>query len=217
MKRRSLFLSAAAVMMVWGLMTPAARAVSLQDVLGTTVIDDGLAFTFVSYTPTGTAPAASGVAITFFTGAETGFTLNASFGAAAGTVADGDLKYIVTAAPGTTIVDAVLTANPSLGVGTGELAGVTETLTKNSFLGPVITSLTVLNTPGSVTATFPGNNPIWVDKDIEAIGGTGGVSMSSVSQGFSTIVPEPTSIALLGIGMTGFLAFRRLFKRISVA
>jgi hypothetical protein len=30
-------------------------------------------------------------------------------------------------------------------------------------------------------------------------------------------VPEPTSVALLGIGMTGFLAFRRLFKRTAVA
>jgi hypothetical protein len=33
---------------------------------------------------------------------------------------------------------------------------------------------------------------------------------------FST-VPEPTSMALLGIGMTSFLAFRRFFKRTTAA
>jgi hypothetical protein len=32
----------------------------------------------------------------------------------------------------------------------------------------------------------------------------------------TSTVPEPTSFALLGIGMAGFLAYRRLFKRGSV-
>jgi len=43
-------------------------------------------------------------------------------------------------------------------------------------------------------------------------------TVNGVGFGFSQIsaVPEPASVALLGIGMTGFLAFRRLFKRASV-
>jgi hypothetical protein len=39
--------------------------------------------------------------------------------------------------------------------------------------------------------------------------GTGSVSVVGVQPG----VPEPTSVALLGIGMAGFLACRRFFKR----
>jgi PEP-CTERM motif len=40
---------------------------------------------------------------------------------------------------------------------------------------------------------------------------------TTAAQSFSVSVPEPASWALLGIGMTGFLAFRRYFKKTSVA
>jgi hypothetical protein len=41
-------------------------------------------------------------------------------------------------------------------------------------------------------------------------GGATGTGSVSVTSG---VVPEPTSVALLGIGLSGFLACRRFFKR----
>jgi len=46
-----------------------------------------------------------------------------------------------------------------------------------------------------------------------ATGATDTVNITSVNN----MIPEPASIALLGIGMTGFLAIRRFFKRTTVA
>jgi hypothetical protein len=44
-------------------------------------------------------------------------------------------------------------------------------------------------------------------------GATTSYGVTNTPQG----VPEPASVALLGIGMTGFLAFRRFFKKTPVA
>jgi PEP-CTERM motif len=45
----------------------------------------------------------------------------------------------------------------------------------------------------------------------------GGQTLTAALSFFPSVVPEPASFALLGIGMTGLLAFRRLFKRTSAA
>jgi len=48
-----------------------------------------------------------------------------------------------------------------------------------------------------------------------AVGGT--IATTPVSFSIPNTVPEPSAMALLGIGMTSFLAFRRFFKRNIVA
>jgi PEP-CTERM motif len=44
---------------------------------------------------------------------------------------------------------------------------------------------------------------------------SGSTHSTNVSQISAAAVPEPASVALLGIGMTAFLAFRRFFKKAS--
>jgi hypothetical protein len=87
-----------------------------------------------------------------------------------------------------------------------------------TFSGPITTGEAVAFTFASTTPFGNGTAPdITITSATAQPGGqTQPTILASVS--FSqSVVPEPASIALLGIGMTGFLAFRRLFKRTSVA
>jgi hypothetical protein len=81
------------------------------------------------------------------------------------------------------------------------------------------TTGTIAPTPG-VMFTFTTNDvdPAGVFQGSTNLVTTGSTHTTQASQvTASGSVPEPASLALLGIGMTGFLAFRRFFKKSSVA
>jgi len=242
MKLRSLFLTIAAGLIVSGIGALDARATSislptaLDNGLVTTTLSlpgiviaasngntytngAGLTFSAFAYTSTGTGTAsaypATAVGVSAFSNPpDTGLLFAAGWSAVSGGVQDMAISYTVTAAPGTFITDASLfLAGSTTGTGVGTIG---ETLLLSN--GHTV-SLTASTGSPSDSITFAPVTSIQVLKDIDLNGGTAGsASISIVSQGFSlSSVPEPNSMALLGIGMTGFLAFRRFFKRSSVA
>jgi hypothetical protein len=105
------------------------------------------------------------------------------------------LSPVLTGAPGGTTPSSTLDMATSV---------VTVTFPGTTGQGPFAYTFTLtdsLNTPASLTPSFTPSNSSLTDFSF------------SVTQG----VPEPASIALLGIGMTGFLAFRRFRKKASAA
>jgi hypothetical protein len=99
---------------------------------------------------------------------------------------------------------AMTTASPLLTFTSPDLAGATQSQSGTAALTaltPFVTPFALVNEigvsladPSSPTDQFTGSTVVT-----------------------ATAIPEPSSLALLGIGMTGFLAFRRLFKRPAVA
>jgi len=240
MKSRSLFLSIAAGLLVAGIGALDARAGNVllpttYDQLlpaGSTVTVVGaetLLFSNFGYsssttvgagTPTVGVPPASLISVNpFAVSNETGLAFGGQLSAGIGNVVDIAISYIVTAPAGEFINDAVSISagGPIGGTGTGTYT-INETIVNAGNLGQTLGVLnTGLGNP-SATVSFTPVQSVFVTKDIFLTGGSTGLSLSVIDQGFSsTGVPEPTSVALLGIGMTGFLVFRRLFKRSSVA
>jgi len=242
MKRSTLFIALAAgfVVLGFGALDASAGPVSLPTTLdafvnssgssngNTTTVsnpaaNESIQFSAFGYTQaTGAAPAASGVHMTAFTLApppgETGIQFSGAFNAAAGVTNDWVLTYTITElTPGAKITDAYSSITGGNNGGTGSIS-VSETFTTANG-SPIGTILEASIGSPTVTENFgAGYTTILVTKDIDVIGGSMGTTLSVMDQGFSsTSVPEPASWALLGIGMTGFLAFRRFFKKTPVA
>jgi PEP-CTERM motif len=133
---------------------------------------------------------------------------------------DTTASFTLTSPPGATATDFTFTYNSSSISALTLVSGPAgTTLTTDGVANITVHLAPPTGGPAAFEWTFTSpTGPIGVTSAF-VFGGTpptfGATTSYSVTNTFS--VPEPASLALLGIGMTGFLAFRRFFKKTSVA
>ena len=218
MNRRSLFLCLAAGLafaVLFAVSTPAQAGVitvladsggSSADMLGTAggamVTSDAYSDTITSHHPESpvSIPLTFGITITSSGGVIESFSGEKAIGFGMGNQAIIDFSGTV----GSASAGFVLLSGTITKLVENDLAFGGNSYDFSKLLGGPI-NITLTTTSGNLAGTL--NNA-----GASVIGAGFGLQQST-----PTSTPEPASLALLGIGMTGFLALRRFFKKTSVA
>ena len=169
--------------------------VTITNLFGTPGLSIPAFETFVGVSTTGPASSVLGVAVQAVTG-----TIEITSG-----IGGTGINYVTATFTNPTLPATVggLIGGDQLQLGA---AGPPDTLLLTSSLG-------ILGPPTSMTLAFSNVEPP------VAISGTtlAGFTGQNAGTFAATAIPEPASVALLGIGMSGLIALRRFFKRTSVA
>jgi hypothetical protein len=210
-------------------LAPAASAsvcadnVAYSTYVGGSCTIDGLTFSNFSFSSSGTTMLpASSVTVKVINGPTFGFEFDTSMSAGIGQTEDILVSFVVTGA----ISDLHASFNGSFsGAGT---SSDTETYCENGTLLPPAANCSGQNqTLGQLSLTNPPFNiapppvnflpvlsSIAISKDINVTGGSnvdhpGTATISQITDTFSTPVPEPMTLSMMGIGLLGLGLMRR--------